>query len=635
MDRNYWARRRISRRAALRATGLGAAGLAGAALIGCGDDDDEVAAPAPVATAAAQATQAATEAAAATAEPEEPSFLASRAVDWEGMTPGGIYKSYTTADVTNLDPLASESFTANTVGRWAYPQLVQFAPGIGGPGATGEVEPSLAEVIEVVSPTKLILKLRKDAKWDAREPTNSRGVVADDVVFSWNKFEEKSISRKSLANSQSETAPIINMEAVDDYTVQVNSAFGFGPLLGSLAYSRWLQIEPQEADGGFDPRNDVRGAGPWMLTKYDRSIRFEYRKNPNYWIKDRPLMDGFDVPIIPEYAQAHAQFLAGKIWSGVNTADQIDTLNELPWLNVLVGSFSRWNWQVYFGLRPDSPFRDERVRRAVSHLLDRQLIIDAFSNLEEKRDAEWPVETRISSVGVAPGYEAFWADPERKHNQVYTEEQARAFAYDPDEAAKLMDAAGHGDGVKTKFHYIGSFQYGTTFPKVGEAYTGMLEATGLFKLDVKNGDYSTEYLPKVYFGKGDFEGIAWGASTVFPFVSQHVMSYYHSAGSRQKVAFEGDPTTVEGTAASDALIAKAMASLDSEEQVELIHQWQRENALRVPMITSTYINGSPNFGLYVPWVKNLTAYRDYLESGELTTYPHWWIDEKLRKEIQG
>ncbi len=646
---NFWTRRTVSRRAALRGAGLGLAGVAGAALIGCGSDDDDAPAPAARQAATAAPTQAGAQAtAAATAAPEEPSFLASRALDESPPQPGGIIASYTNTDVTNLDSIAAESFLPTTAGRWVYPQLVEFAPGIGGPPASGDVRPGLAEDWEIVSPLKLILHLRKNAKWDPREPTNSRGVVADDVVFSWNKFKEKSSSRMSVSNDASDLAPIVDITAIDDYTIQVDSAFAFGPLFGVLAYPRWLQIQPQEADGGYDARNDMRGAGPWMLTKYDRSVKFEYRKNPNYWVKDRPLTDGWDLTIIPEYAQQHAQRLAGKIWlGGINAADQISTYEELPWLNVLMGDYYRGNWQVYFGLRPDSPFIDERVRRAVSNLMDRQLIIDTFSNLDEKREAGWPIETRITSVGVSTGYPAFWADPERKVNQVYSPEQAKAFAYDPAEAKKLMEAAGHGDGLKTKFHHIATAQYGSTFVKVGEAYVGMLEATGLFDLDVKNGDYSTEYLPKIYFGQGDFEGIGWGASTIFPHVGQHLVSYYHSGGSRQKVAFQsfddleggakrgGDPSSMEGTAASDTLIEKAMASLDFDEQVELILQWQADNALRTPMITSSIHNGTPGFGFYPPWVKNLTAYRSYLESSEQTTYPEWWIDEKLKKEILG
>ncbi|MEE8336652.1 MAG: ABC transporter substrate-binding protein [Dehalococcoidia bacterium] len=629
---NFWTRREISRRSALRGAGLGIAGIAGAALIGCGDGDEDVAAPAarPAATAAPATTQAtATAAAAAT---EAPSFLASRAVTTGPA--GGIYLSSLTRDVTNLDPLAAESFTANTVGRWAYPQLLQYAPGIGGPVASGDVEPSLAESYTFPEPTKIILKLRKDAKWDAREPTNSRGVVAEDVVFSWNKFKEKSISRKSLANEVSDAAPILDITAVDDYTIEIKLAFAFGPILGSLAYSRWLQIEPQEADGGFDPRNDVRGAGPWMLTKYDRSVRMEFRKNPNYWLKDLPVLDGFDQPIIPEYAQRHAQFLAGRVWSsgGVNQQDLVNTVEELPYLNIFQGDWPRGNWQIYFGLRPGSPFRDERVRRAVSTMIDRDLITETFYGLGDLREAGWPVELRTHSVGVAGGYGPFWVDPK---GDDYTEEQRKAFGPYPAEARKLMEAAGYGDGIETKWHYIATGQYGSTFPKVAEAYKGSFEADGLFRLQTQNPDYSTDYLPNIYFGQGDFEGIAWGASTIFPHVAQHLNSYYTSGGSRQKVAFKGDPTSVEGTAASDALVQKAILALDFEEQVELVRQWQRDNVLRMPFVPSGWPYGTPGFGLQPPWVMNYGSYRGYLESSELTTLPHWWIDEAKRKEILG
>ena len=118
---------------------------------------------------------------------------------------------------------------------------------------------------------------------------------------------------------------------------------------------------------------------------------------------ESPYLDGFDQPIIPEYAQRHAQFMAGKVWSsgGVNQQDLIDTYEELPWLNVFAGGWTRSVWQIYFGLRPDSPFRDERVRRAVSALIDRDLVTETFYGLGDLKEARWPVELRTHSIGVA------------------------------------------------------------------------------------------------------------------------------------------------------------------------------------------------------------------------------------------
>jgi ABC-type transport system substrate-binding protein len=623
---NYWMRRHVSRRAALRGAGLGLSGLVGAALVGCGSSSG-TATPAATSAPAAAATSAA--AAATATATEAPGLLASRAITDAQATPGGIYQGYTSADVTNLDPLSSQSFTANFASRWAYPQLLQFKPGMDGPAASGDVEGQLAQTYEFADPLKLVMHLRPEAKWDARAPTNSRPVDAQDVVFSWNKFAEKSISRKSLSNAASPTAPILKMTAVDDHTVQIDLAFQFAPLLGSLCYTRWFQIEPREADGGFDPRNDIRGAGPWMLDKYERSVAFTWRKNPNYWDKKLPYLDGFDVPIIGEYAQQLAQFRAGKIYGGVvSQQDILQTKTDLPELEVLQGDFYPGNWYIYFGLRPDSPFRDERVRRAVSMLIDRGQINDTFYALSEFKKADWPVAERWQSVGVSGGYDAFWIDPQGNE---YTPEQKAAFAYNPDEAVKLIKAAGH-DSISTKMSWIATGQYGTTFPKVGEAYKGLLEASGVFKIDQQNPDYQTEYLPNIYFGQGDFDGIAWGATTTYPNVVQHIQAYFHSKGERQKTAFKGDPASTDN-AASDALIEKAMAAQTFEDQVALTKQWQKENVLRMPIVPSGWPYGVPGFGLHWPWVMNYGSYRDYgpLEMPEQTVYTHWWIDQAKLK----
>ena len=90
-----------------------------------------------------------------------------------------------------------------------------------------------------------------------------------------------------------------------------------------------------------------------------------------------------------------------------------------------------------------------------------------------------------------------------------------------------------------------------------------------------------------------------------------------------------------GTAASDELISKATLAPDFDEQISLIRQWQKDNVLRMPFVPAGWPYGTPGFALQAPWVGNYGSYRGYLESSELTTFPHWWIDEVKRKEILG
>ena len=139
----------------------------------------------------------------------------------------------------------------------------------------------------------------------------------------------------------------------------------------------------------------------------------------------------------------------------------------------------------------------------------------------------------------------------------------------------------------------------------------------------------------MFYGQSDHEGIVWTPSATFPHVGQHLNNFYHSGGLGQKICFNHDPSTVEGTAAADALIEKALRALDFEDQVDLIHQYQRDNILRMPLVNPGGTGGMPSFELSWPWAKNLGTYRDFLSNTPNTTFINWWVDEKLRKEMQG
>ncbi|MER3421338.1 MAG: hypothetical protein C4290_12820 [Chloroflexota bacterium] len=597
-------RQRVSRRTALHRTVLGGAGLA--FLAACGKKEPGTGQVAPGQTAAGQqATQA-------------PSILSERDDSTARAVPGGIFQSSTTADVTNLDPLASPSFTANVVGGWVYPRLLAFKPGYKVP-ATGEIElTELAESLEQPEPTRLILKLRRNAVWDERPPTNRRTVDAEDVVFSWKKFEAQSISRQDLANKVSPAAPILSVEAIDPFTVALTLAFPYAPLPVALAYSRYLQIMPREADGGFDPRNETRGAGAWVLATYQRSVKFEFRKNPHWFRTGRPFLDGFDIPIIPEYAAGLAQFRAKRLWSfAVRQEDIIATKKDLPELLLFQAEFSRACWLIYFGLQPGSPFLDERVRRATSMLIDRDAWIDTFYDVTRFKKEGWPVDVRWHSH-ISSGYEGIWIDPRGAE----IGEGGKNFAFNPAEAKKLLQAAGYPNGIETEIRWITTGQYGTTFPKQAELFKDMLEEGGAFKLKQINPDYQTDYLPKIYFGKGDFKGIAVGAATAYADVGQYLFAYYHAKGPRQKVAFQGQG----GDARSDALIEAQLRELDRTKRVALIKDWQRSMATKMLMIP--FPGQSPAFSLVWPWVGNAGVFRAYDgETAPQETSIHLWFDK--------
>lgn len=598
---------RLNRRRVLQAGALGAGGAAAFALA-CGGSSKKDDTTASVATASAEKQE------------QVKSFISTRPDTSAQATPGGILQSLTTADVTNLDPLSSPSFTAAaSAGAWVYSRLFNYKPGFRDKAATGDVQGDLVESFEQPEPTRLVLKLRKDAVWDDRAPTSKRPVDADDVVFSWKKFEASNINRTDVAAKANPSAPIESIDLVDKNTVSVKTAYPYAPLLGMLAFNRYLVIMPKESEGGFDPRNETRGSGAWTLANYQRSVKFEYRRNPNWFGKQKPYLEGYDYPIVPEYAAGLAQFRAKRVWAfDVRAEDQIATKKDIPELIVLQNEYLRSLHQLKFGFQPGSPFLDERVRRAASMLMDRDQWIDSFGNLSKFKAEGWPIESRYHSH-VSSGEERYWLDPQKND----LGEGAQNFKYNPAEAKKLMAAAGYAGGLNTDFTYITTGQYGSQWPSYAEVAKGMLEAGGDFKLRQNNPDYQTEYLPKYWYipTAGDFKGITFGAYTTFFDIDGYLNAYYYSKSNIQQVGLgkDGDPKV-------DSMIDAQRRELDADKRVGIIKDLQKYLATK--MYTVPWPGQASTFTLYWPWISNRGTQRSYFaETSPQEVLQSWWFDK--------
>lgn len=604
---NYW-QRKYTRRGMLAKGATAGLGTAGFALVGCGggDDDEEPLDLESIPTADA------------TKQQEAKSILWPREDTTARAVKGEIYQAYTTADATNLDPLASPSFTANAWGSWYYPRLLSYKPGYKVP-SKGEVQGYLGATWEQPEPTRVVFKLRPNAVWENKAPLNKRAIDAEDVVFSWNKFAAQNTSRKDLAKlPDNPSGPVESVKAIDKTTVEFKLQYPYAPFLSAMAYSRYLQVMPRESDGGYDPRNEVRSGGPWILDNYQRSVIFQYRKNPDYWDANNVLLNGFDIPIIPEYAAGLAQFRAKKVWGfAVRQEEIIQVKKEVPELALDQGAHGRTAWMTYFGLKPGTPFADDRVRRAASMLIDRDLWIDTFYNVSQFRTEGYPTDVRYHSH-ISAGWEGLWVDP--KSNDMG--EGKINFTKNVAEAKKLLEAAGYTSAIESEIAWIATGQYGTTFPKNAEVIKGMLEESGLFKLKQVNPDYQTDYLPKYYFAKGDFTGIAVGATTAYPEVDQFMNSYYHSKGARQKTSFQG--TVIDQK--SDDMIDAQRKELDAGKRAQIIKDWQKYAATKMIMIP--YPGQSPAFSLFWPWIGNAGVFRAWdAESGRDTTETKLWFDK--------
>jgi len=483
---SYWRRtleQRISRRRALQAAALGAAGLTGAAVIGCGGGEEE----------------AVTEATATSLPGEE-----------LRPTPGGIYVG-TMADLYNMDPHKPIAFLTHVFASWIYSRLMRYASAYGELPEERWFEPvpELAQKVETPDELTYIFTLNPEAKWHNVDPTFGRQVTAEDVVFSYNRYQELSPQAPNMAMVDSVTA------GPDDLTVTFKLKHPFALFLRRIASSQDLWILPPElieADGDAEKR--AVGSGPFLFGHYNRSVDFEFLKNPDYFEHDQfgnryPYIDVLRLIVIPDPNAVVSQFIAKNIY-GIACQPKLvpEVVSAVPDVRVNrqvrdLTSFIYFQDSSY--VNDEGPFNDERVRRAVSMGIDRDGLLALVRAPTDNEGGEW-----CNIVPAGLGRE-WWLDPKSPEMG----DAGKWYQYDVAEAKKLMDAAGYGDGFDIRLHYSSTVYTNIIpyYPVVAEALPGLLREIGI-NVTLVPEDYIGQYIPETYT-KGNFDGMAWGLLSVF------------------------------------------------------------------------------------------------------------------------
>ncbi len=620
MSDSYWdrfTRARLSRRRALAGAGALGAGAAAVGLIGCGSSSS---------------TSSGTPSATSQGVPGDKSGLLSQPVDTRNQAKsGGKLQSLTGADVTSMDPLSSQSFSTQVVAGWTYSRLLKIVPGIN-TGSANDVEPDLAEKYEVSGDKmQITFTLRQNVKWDARAPTNSRPVTADDVVFSWNKFSTISPFAGILANAKNKDSSVLSMEAPDSKTVVVKLAFPDASALTMLGSSAAFYIMPKESDGQFDPKGTIRGSSAWILDAYASSQGFTYAKNPNWYRQDIPYLDKVDFPIVTEYAQQLSQLRAGNVLGGfvVKQDDLIPLKRDIPDIFMYQASWPVYWFNSWFGYAGTSPFKDKRVRQAVSMSYDRDLWISTFYVPDAFSKAGLNVPTRWHSH-FPLAWDGWWVDPK---DETALGGNAKNFKYDPKTAKQLLAAAGYANGFEIPAYYISSPYYGPDFQKQSEVELGFVNDIGI-KTTANNPDYQTDWLNKYYYGKGNFQGFALGADTPELDPGSFMFQRFHPSGPRFK-GFSpdgGDPT--KGDPQVTAMIDAIRQEFDPQKRKEIAKQYQTYMADAMYAIAQP--GYSQGFGVAWPAWGNAGVFRvggeGYATGAE--TYVYAWLDQ-TKKPLAG
>jgi peptide/nickel transport system substrate-binding protein len=218
----------------------------------------------------------------------------------------------------------------------------------------------------------LVMFLRRNVKWHDGQPFTSK-----DVKFTFDMIREapESTAKLRLNPRKDWYANVEAIEAADPYTVVFRLKRPQPSLLMLLAsgYSPIYAAHVNPADY----RTRCVGTGPFKVKEWRRGEFIEYVKNQDYFIKDRPYLDGLRYVIIVERGTRTAALQSGQLdvaMPGETTKTAAEQLKKaVPQLVVTTVAASVTDNIVMN--QKKAPFDNAKLRLAVSYAIDRRGLI--------------------------------------------------------------------------------------------------------------------------------------------------------------------------------------------------------------------------------------------------------------------
>ena len=269
-------------------------------------------------------------------------------------------------------------------------------------------------------------KIRRGVKFHDGSELTSR-----DVKASYDKILHPPAGIKSLRKEAYES--IASIDAPDPSTFIVKLKYPESSILLNLASPwNWIYRADILAKDPHWYEKNVNGTGPFKFVEHVKGSHWVGKKNPDYWDKGKPYLDGYRAIFIPD-AAAQVSAIRGERamiqFRGFSPQQRDSLVAALG--NKLTVQESPWNCSIQVALNQQKrPFEDRRVRRALTLALDRWSGSKALSRIA--------VVKEVAGIQV-PGTP--WASP--------TEELVKLAGYGTDinasraEARRLLKEAGY------------------------------------------------------------------------------------------------------------------------------------------------------------------------------------------------
>jgi peptide/nickel transport system substrate-binding protein len=229
-------------------------------------------------------------------------------------------------------------------------------------GEDGNYKPALALSWDTSVDGKTItFKLRQGVKFHDGTPFNAQAV------------------KSNIDNLILPPAPIVpgitSVDVVDDYTVRLNLPFYNNLIFYHLALNLATYMYSPEAlkkNGADWATKHPVGTGPFMLKEHQPNTSLTLVKNPNYWDKGLPYLDGIEIAMVPDPMTQMIAFKAGQvnaIYSASETAAAQLRDQGYPLMAAPAGPVA-----MSFEIKNSEIFSKRQVREAIEYAIDKEAI---------------------------------------------------------------------------------------------------------------------------------------------------------------------------------------------------------------------------------------------------------------------
>lgn len=319
----------------------------------CGDDDDGAAGPDG----------------AAGEEEQDESTSTTEAPDEGEPVPGGRLVYAVEADVAS--PWTPQNvvcdISCHMIMRTVFDTLALY---VEGPEGTPVVEPHLLKSFEPNADfTEWTLTPRQGITFHDGTPFDAAAIKAN-----LDAHTTSFLTGKALADVES--IEVVGADAV----VKMRRPWAHFPgyltgQVGYMASPTWLAAV---ADGSAQPDQPV-GTGPFVFQSYQPGGSFVATKNPDYWRASEglPYLDEVEMRVVADTQARRTALLNGEL--DMTHTSSGDTIAQLRNDDIELTESTEYGEASYILLNnanPDSAIQDIRIRRAMAHALDLEVLIE-------------------------------------------------------------------------------------------------------------------------------------------------------------------------------------------------------------------------------------------------------------------